>query len=32
MRSPPPSSYPNFDKLVAMMTNEGGRETSVEAQ
>ena len=31
MRSPPPS-YPNFDKLLAMLTNEGGRETTVEAQ
>ena len=29
MGSPP---YQNFDKLLAMMTNEGGRETSVEAQ
>ena len=31
MRSAP-RPYPNFDKLLAMMTNEGGRETTVEAQ
>ena len=29
MGSPP---YQNFDKLLAMMTNEGSRETTVEAQ
>ena len=28
----PPPPHPNFDKLQAMMTNEGGRETTVEAQ